>query len=138
MRRLGGEPIRKTICGDTQSYVRRSAKLCLAPWWRRCLSRTSAGALRALSRELGVELDLGMPKPSKPPKDLNPWLGVWIETRIDDEAYNRALEASGIPWPIRELLAKFTAQREFALPPGKPLLIRSKMITGACSDHTNS
>ena len=115
------------------------AKLCLAPWWRRCLSRTSAGvASCALSRELGVELDLGMPKPSKPPKDLNPWLGVWIETRIDDEAYNRALEASGIPWPIRELLAKFTAQREFALPPGKPLLIRSKMITGACSDHTNS
>ena len=86
----------------------------------------------------GVELDLGMPKPSKPPKDLKPWLGVWIESRIDDEAYNRVLEASGIPWPIRELLAKFTAQREFALPPGKPLLIRSKMITGACSDHTNS
>ena len=95
-------------------------------------------ALSAHSRELGVELDLGMPKPSKPPKNLEQWLGVWIESRIDDEAYNRALEASGIPWPIRELLAKFTAQREFALPPGKPLLIRSKMITGACSDHTNS
>ena len=114
------------------------AKLCLAPWWRRCLSRAAASCVCPLSHELGVELDLGMPKPSKPPKDLKPWLGVWIETRIDDEAYNRALEASGIPWPIRELLAKFTAQREFALPPGKPLLIRSKMITGACSGLTNS
>ena len=89
-------------------------------------------------RSPASSVDLGMPKPSKPPENLKPWLGVWIETRIDDEAYNRALEASGIPWPIRELLAKFTAQREFALPPGKPLLIRSKMITGACSGHANS
>ena len=101
------------------------AKLC----WRRdgdCLS-----GRRPLRRRVGVELDLGMPKPSKAPKNLRPWLGVWIESRIDDEAYNRVLEASGMPWPIRKLLAKFIAQREFALPPGKPLLIRSKMITGA-------
>ena len=98
----------------------------------------SALASRLRPIRVGVELDLGMPKPSKPPKNLEPWLGVWIESRIDDEAYNRVLEASGIPWPIREVLAKFTAQREFALPPAKPLLIRSKMITGACGGLTNS
>lgn len=111
-------------------YAKRKPKTCSAPSRR--------VAFLGLPRKGGVELDLGMPKHSKPPKNLKPWLGVWIESRIDDEAYNRALEASGIPWPIRELLAKFTAQREFVLPPGKPLLIRSKMITGACSDHTNS
>ena len=85
-----------------------------------------------------MELDLEMPKPSKPPKDLKPWLGVWTETRVDDEAYNQVLGASGVPWAVRKLLGKFTAEREFALPSNKPLLIRSKMLTGACSDHKNS
>jgi hypothetical protein len=85
-----------------------------------------------------LELGLAMPKPSKPPNDLKPWLGVWIESRCDDESYNRVLGASGVPWAVRKLLRKFTAQREFALPSNKALLIRSKMLTGACSDHTNS
>ena len=89
-------------------------------------------------REVGVQLDLGMPKPSKPPQSLKPWLGVWTESRNDDEAYDRVLGASGVPWAVRKLLRKFTAQREFALPPNKPLLIRSKMLTGARSDRTNS
>ena len=103
-----------------------------------CLLRPARvpGAWR--DREVGVQLDLGMPKPSKPPQNLKPWLGVWTESRNDDESYNRVLGASGIPWAVRKLLRKFTAQREFALPPNKPLLIRSKMLTGACSDHTNS
>ena len=72
-----------------------------------------------------------MPRATKPPKDLKPWLGVWVQTRCEEENCNRVLGASGVPWPVRKLLQQFKAQREFVLPSDKPVLIRSKMLTGA-------
>eukprot|EP00966_Prymnesium_polylepis_P130914 3027840-Prymnesium_polylepis.1 len=71
-----------------------------------------------------------------PPADAIPWLGVWTQARVDDDAYDRVLAASGIPWAVRKLLQSFTAQRELVLPPGKPVLFRSSARIRAKSNNT--
>ena len=71
---------------------------------------------------------------SPPAADLTPWLGLWTEVRVDEESYNRVLGASGVPLVVCKLLRQFSAQREFCLPPGKPLLFRSKMLTGSWNE----
>ena len=62
--------------------------------------------------------------------DLTPWLGVWTQARQEEEAYNRALEAQGLPWAVRKLLQHWVAMREFRREADGALLFRSKMLTG--------
>ena len=81
---------------------------------------------------------MGADAGSSPPADLSPWLGVWTEVRGDDEAYHRVSGAAGVPWAIRKLCQQFKAQREFVVPPGKPFLLRAKMLTGSWNElHAN-
>ena len=39
------------------------------------------------------------------------WLGHWVQTRFDEEVFDRLLTAQGVPFPLRHLMKTFVGER---------------------------
>lgn len=65
---------------------------------------------------------------SPPPEDYSPWLGHWVQVRYEEEIFNEALAKQGFPYPLRQLMKNFIAERKFSVDDKGKFLLTSKML----------
>ena len=56
------------------------------------------------------------------------WLGHWVQTRFDEEVFDRLLTAQGVPFPLRHLMKTFVGERVVSVDEDGNVVVMSKKI----------